>query len=177
MGKGAIRSAFPYFVGLAVAAILFVIARDIQYTPRPGILGPGVWPKMAIVLMAVVCLFEIVRRLAGGRIEASGIADIFEQDGDEESPSYPRTLAGGIALVSAFAVLVPVFGFLLATFLFLAAFMYVGRYRKHGAIWAISAIVTILIALLFVRFAYVSLPRGTPPFDQVTDFIRIILGG
>jgi hypothetical protein len=37
--------------------------------------------------------------------------------------------------------------------------------------------VTVLAALIFIRFAYVSLPRGVPPFDVVTDFIRIILGG
>ena len=58
-----------------------------------------------------------------------------------------------------------ILGFLLATFLFLAAFMYLGRYRNHVAIWAISAVVTLLTALMFLRIAYVSLPRGEPPFD------------
>ena len=60
-------------------------------------------------------------------------------------------------------------GFLLSTFLFLAAFMYLGRYRKHVAIWGTSAVVTVLCGVLFLRFAYVSLPRGDPPFDRVTD--------
>ena len=55
--------------------------------------------------------------------------------------------------------------------------MYLGRYRKHVAIWSISAIIILLAALLFMRFAYVSLPRGVPPFDHFTDFIRIMLGG
>ena len=68
-------------------------------------------------------------------------------------------------------------GFLLSTFLFLAVFMYFGRYRNHVAIWSTSAVITILAALLFMRLAYVSLPRGTPPFDAFTDFIRVMVGG
>ena len=43
--------------------------------------------------------------------------------------------------------------------------------------WGVSATITVLSALIFMRFAYVSLPRGVPPFDAFTDFIRIMLGG
>ena len=68
-------------------------------------------------------------------------------------------------------------GFLLSTFLFIAAFMYIGGYRKHLAVWSISLGVTLLAALVFIRFAYVSLPRGVPPFDAITDFVRMMLGG
>jgi hypothetical protein len=178
MDNGALRTALPYFVGLAVAAVLFFFARQIQYTPRPGMLGPDFWPKMAIGLMAVVCLFEIARGFAGLKSETHGVADALESDDDEETaPTYPRLLVGGIVLVAVFAVVVDILGFLLSTFLFLAAFMYLGRYRKHVAVWSTSAAVTVLAALIFIRFAYVSLPRGVPPFDVFTDFIRVMLGG
>jgi hypothetical protein len=86
-------------------------------------------------------------------------------------------LAGGIVLVIVYAVVVDTLGFLLTTFLFVAAFMYLGRYRKHVAVWTTSAVVTLMAALIFMRFAYVSLPRGEPPFDAATDFIRVMLGG
>jgi len=75
-----------------------------------------------------------------------------------------------------YALVVNTLGFLLATFLFITAFMYLGRYRNHVAIWSISVAATFLIALLFLRIAYVSLPRGAPPFDAFTDFIRMIVG-
>ncbi len=71
--------------------------------------------------------------------------------------------------MAIYAVLVPVLGFILGTFLFLAAFMYVGGYREHAAIWGTSAAVTIFCGILFLRIAYVSLPRGIPPFDRATD--------
>jgi putative tricarboxylic transport membrane protein len=179
MDKSAIRSTFPYVVGLAVAAVLYLLARQIQYTPRPGMLGPDFWPKMAIGLMAVVCLFEIVRALAGVTSEEThGVSDALEkEEAEKPAQTYPWLLVGGIVLVSIYAIVVDILGFLLSTFLFVAAFMYLGRYRRHVAVWSTSTIVTVLVALIFMRFAYVSLPRGEPPFDAFTDFIRIMLGG
>lgn len=178
MDKSTIRLTLPYVVGLAVAALLFRYAQQIQYTPRPGALGPDFWPKIAIGLMAVVCLFEIVRGLLGLKTEAQGIAEVLEQDdAEEEAPSYPWLLAGGIALVIVYALVVDILGFLLSTFFFLAIFMYLGRYRRHLAIWLTSAGVTFAAAVLFMRIAYVSLPRGIPPFDAITEFTRKILGG
>ena len=178
------RSALPYFVGLAVAAVLYFYAGQIQYTPRPGLLGPDFWPKMAIGLMVAACLFEIGRIFAGLKTETHGVAEaIEEEDATAESSAgqpaktYPRLLVGGVVLVTVYALVVDTLGFLLSTFLFLAAFMYLGRYRRHVMVWSVSAIVTILAALIFMRFAYVSLPRGTPPFDAFTDFIRVMLGG
>jgi putative tricarboxylic transport membrane protein len=178
MDRNAIRSALPYFVGLAVAAALFLYAGQIQYTQRPGLLGPDFWPKVAVGLMAAACLFEIGRIFAGLKSETHGVADAIEtEDGDEPVKTYPWLLIGGVVLVTIYAFVVNTLGFLLSTFLFLAAFMYLGRYRKHVAVWTVSAVITLLAALIFMRFAYVSLPRGTPPFDAFTDFIRVILGG
>jgi putative tricarboxylic transport membrane protein len=184
MDKTAVRTAFPYFVGLAVAAALYVYAGQIEYTPRPGLLGPDFWPKAAICLMAVSCLFEIARIFAGLKSDAHGVAEVFEeedaveQEGDGEPvKTYPRLLIGGIVLVTVYAFVVETLGFLLSTFLFLAAFMYIGRYRRHVMVWSVSALITVLAALIFMRFAYVSLPRGAPPFDAFTDFIRVMLGG
>ena len=179
MDKSAVRSALPYFVGLAVAAVLYVYAGQIEYTPRPGLLGPDFWPKAAIALMALTCLSEIVRNLFGLKVEEThGVAEALEAQAEEEAAqTYPALLIAGIVLVTVYALVVTTLGFLLATFLFLAAFMYIGRYRKHIMVWSVSGFITIMAALIFTRFAYVSLPRGIPPFDMVTDFVRVMLGG
>jgi hypothetical protein len=52
--------------------------------------------------------------------------------------------------------------------------MYVGGYRDHAAIWATTTAVTIFCGILFLRVAYVSLPRGVPPFDRATDIFFAI---
>jgi hypothetical protein len=177
MDKSAIRFALPYFVGLAVAATLYFFVLQIEFSERPGMLGPDFWPKAAIGLMAAVCLFEIARAFAGMRSQTHGVAEVLETDDSAPAPIYPRLVAGGIVLVVVYAVVVDVFGFLLTTFVFLAAFMYLGRYRNHVAIWSFSFVATFLSAVIFLRVAYVSLPRGIPPFDRITDFVRIMLGG
>ena len=165
------RSIVPYAVGLAIAAVLYLYAGTFDYAPRPGQLGPEVWPRLAILLMGGSCLFEISRRLIIGNQDAAGFLEAFDREPEVEDkqPVYPRLLVGGIVLMAIYAVLVPVLGFILGTFLFLAAFMYVGGYRAHGAIWGTSTAVTIFCGILFLRIAYVSLPRGVPPFDRATD--------
>lgn len=178
MERSVVRSTLPYVFGLAVSALLFYFARQIEYSPRPGALGPDFWPRTVIALMAAACLFEIVRILLGLKGQALGVADALEAaETEEPEKKYPWLLAGGIALVTLYAFVVDYFGFLLSTFFFLVAFMYLGRYRHHKTIWLTSAGITLAAAILFMRIAYVSLPRGAPPFDAFTDFIRIVLGG
>lgn len=178
MQNALLRSILPYVVGLAIALALYIQAGTIEYTPRAGALGPEVWPRLAILLMGASCLFELSRRVIVGNRDATGIVEALDREPDvkESEPIYPSLLIGGIVLMGIYAVLVPILGFILGTFLFLAAFMYVGRYRAHGAIWGTSAAVTILCGILFLRIAYVSLPRGIEPFDRVTDIFFAIPG-
>jgi putative tricarboxylic transport membrane protein len=168
----------PYVVGLAVAAGLFVYLGHIDYTPRPGHLGPEAWPRAAVALMAAACLFEIVRIGLGGNAVAQNAADEIEAttEAPSEEPKFPLLLLGGVALVLLYAVALPVLGFVLTTFLFLAAFIYLGRYRRHAVVWTFSATMAVLVAILFLRIAYVSLPRGIPPFDRIADLFLLIPG-
>ena len=178
MQNALFRSILPYVVGLGFAVALYIYAGMFEYTHRGRELGPDFWPRLAILLMGASCLWEIGRRIIAGNKDATGLIEAFdrEPDAQEKDPVYPALLIGGIVLMGVYAVLVPYLGFILGTFLFLAAFMYVGRYRAHGAIWATSAAVTILCGVLFLRVAYVSLPRGVAPFDRITDIFFAIPG-
>ena len=176
--KALFRSVLPYAIGLAIAVALFIYAGTIVYSSRPGQLGPETWPQLAILLLGGSCLFELSRRLIVGNKDATGFLEAFdrEPDAEEKQPVYPRLLIGGIVLMAIYAVLVPVLGFILGTFLFLAAFMYVGGYRDHAGIWGTTTAVTIFCGILFLRIAYVSLPRGVAPFDRVTDAFLLVPG-
>jgi hypothetical protein len=134
---------------------------------------------LALALMALACLYEIVRIALGVASGPRGLADAYEDagDGESEEPRHPGLVAGGVVLLLAFGLVVPILGFLLAGLLFLPGFMYLGRYRNHLAVWLTSLFITLFVALVFVRFAYVSLPRGVAPFDRFTDFVRVLLGG
>jgi hypothetical protein len=166
-----LRSIGPYIVGLAISLALYIYAGTFEYTVRGNSLGPEVWPRLAILLMGVSCLYELTRRLLIANKDATGFLEAFEREQEQEEPQpvHPWLVIGGIVLMAAYAVLVPYLGFIFGTFLFLAVFMYVGGYRAHGVIWGASFLVTLFCGVLFLRIAYVSLPRGIEPFDQITD--------
>jgi hypothetical protein len=171
MDKALFRSVGPYVIGLAIAVALYIYTGTFEYTARAGALGPNAWPCLAILLMGASCLFELTRRLIIGNKDVTGFMEAFDREPEtkESQPVYLRLVIGGIVLMASYAVLVSILGFILATFLFLAAFMYISGYRAHGVIWGASATVTIFCGILFLRIAYVSLPRGIEPFDRVTD--------
>jgi putative tricarboxylic transport membrane protein len=171
MDKAVLRSIGPYAAGLVISIALYIYAGTISYEHRANELGPDVWPRLAILLMGASCLYELARRFIAGNKDAAGIMEVFEREEDveEKPPVHLSMLIGGIVLMAIYAVLVPVLGFIFGTFLFLAVFMYVGGSRAHVMIWSTSLIVTFACGVLFLRIAYVSLPRGIPPFDGVTD--------
>jgi putative tricarboxylic transport membrane protein len=179
MALDRLKTAWPYGVGLALAAFLWMLTGEFQFTLRPGQLGPAFWPRLAIGLMTVVCLFELCKTLLGlGHGEIKGIASELnaEEASDDPVQSRPIALALGVALILIYAALIPILGYLLASFLFVIAFMYVGGYRRHGIIFASATLGIMAIAIIFLKLVYVSLPRGQPPFDGVTNFITTLIG-
>lgn len=167
----------PYMVLLAIGLLLYFVTGTISFSARSGQLSPSIWPRASLFLLAVACIYEILRVSTSGA-KHPPVPD--EQDGaaiDPEGRRYPWLLVGGMALTLAYALLVMTLGFFLSTFLYVIAFMYLGRYRHHLAIWLSATVMTLAIGFLFLRVVYLSLPRGEPPFDQVTDFIRIMIGG
>ena len=110
-----LRPALPYVAGLAFAVSFFVLLGGVEYTPRAGPTWATFWPMLALVLMALACLYEIVRITLGIASSPHGLADAYEDagDGEADDPRHPGLLAGGIVLLAAFGYLVPILGFLL----------------------------------------------------------------
>lgn len=174
MDRARLGRTVPYLLWLALAAWLFIAAGDVGYSARAGQIGPAFWPRLALGLIAAASLFEIAKALLfGAGPEPDDTGDTLAAAGDAEGEatrSLPLLL-GGIGLILVYGMLITTVGFPVATFFFLAAFMYLGRYRNHFVIWASSAIGTFVIAVVFLKVVYVSLPRGIAPFDQVTDAV------
>lgn len=173
-----LTAALPYLALMAISIYLFQLAGAIPYTVRGNDLGPDFWPKVAIGLMFVVSAIEALRALISPHhSEMQGITDQLEKaDSEAMEDTAPRSvplLVGGILLTVAYGALLPTLGFPLATFLFLVAFMYLGRFRAHGAIWLSSLLGTALLCVLFLRVVHVSMPRGIEPFGMLTDLVHL----
>lgn len=162
--------ALPYAVLFAVVAWFYRLAGQIAYTQRGANLGPDFWPRMALAAMMIICAIQVARLLIFGRTDRdSGVIDLGEEE--DEAPRSNLLLFAGLALTVAYGLAMPILGFLLSTFLFLSLFMYVGRYRSHLTILLTSLIGALVTLILFQKVVYVSLPRGIPPFDGLTDLV------
>jgi len=173
--KVRLKPMLPYLALLAGAGFLYHDTARFAALGRPGQLGPDFWPRAVLVLLMLVCAFEIVRlALAGGIAPAAQPAPAAHEEG--ESPRYPRLLAAGIGITVLYVPGMQVLGFFVATALYLAGFMLVGRYRRPGVIAASSLLGSLAFVFVFMKIVYVSLPLGIGPFLTVSTGLMAMLG-
>jgi putative tricarboxylic transport membrane protein len=172
MRAGRLWTALPYAVIFVIAAWFYRLAGEIEYTRRGDFPGPDFWPRMALGAMMIICAVQFARLMIFGRSEAedAGVIDMSGAD-EDEAPRSSVLLLSGIALTIAYGAAMPILGFLISTFLFLALFMVVGRYRAPIPVLVTSLTGALVTLILFQKVVYVSLPRGVPPFDGVADMI------
>lgn len=161
-----LRRALPYLLLGIAAAGLFALAMQFEFPRRPGTLGPDAWPKGIALLLLLVCaakalelLLHTPRATPAERVAAEG--------GDAAPDSHPVQLVLGMTATLAYVWFVPRLGFFLCTAAYLAAFLWIGGYRRRARIAAMSLLGTLLLMGIFMKLVYVSLPLGEPPFATV----------
>lgn len=174
MAMEKIKRIIPYAVVLLVSAYFYVLAGRFGVVARAGNLGPDFWPKLLLVLTILVCLYEIAKTALMHRGKAP--ADDAGEENAEAPKRYPGLLIIGTLMTVAYVYFVNILGFILCTFLYLALFMLVGRYRKVWVIAANSVIGTVLFVVIFMKAVYVSLPLGQGPFQQFSLLVLKMLG-
>jgi len=180
-----LRRTVPYMIVFVVTAVLYVLANRISFIAPGGRIGPDVWPKAILALSMLTCVFQIVKILffAGAGEQVPGVlesiieeAPVGEIAETATEPRYPRLIVGGIVLTVAYVVLIERLGFFLCTFAYLAAFAWIGRYRRPLVVLASSLIGSLLFMFVFMKVVYVSLPLGQEPFSQVTFLLMRLMG-
>jgi hypothetical protein len=176
------KATVPYLIGLVVTAGLWTVTNGMTFDGRPGQIAPTFWPRVALGLIALSCVYEILRLILSSDPwhEPAGLTEALDRSEKEAHPeNEPKRsgvlLAAGIALTIGYALLIGTLGFLLCTFMFVVLFMYLGGYRNHLVIWASSTFGVIALAFVFLKVAYVSLPRGEPPFAGMTQSVLSLL--
>ncbi|MGH8667208.1 MAG: tripartite tricarboxylate transporter TctB family protein [Burkholderiales bacterium] len=170
----------PYWVTLAVSVYLYSVAMDITAPGTGDQLGPDFWPKATLILMMLVCVAGILKAVVGRRDRAGAPEPVIEgmPVEDEAAPSqrYPWLLGMGIVLCLAYVVLFETLGFFLDTFLFMLAFILVGRYRRIGIAIVTSLVGSLVFMFVFMKIVYVALPIGEPPFSYVSLLLMRLFG-
>jgi putative tricarboxylic transport membrane protein len=172
---------------LAIVGYLYFLAGRMDFVAPGGRIGPNFWPKVILGLTTLTCLYEIAKNLIFAKREGardlegvlgSVLKEVPQEIATEEPEgrNYPHLLWAGIALTVLYVVLITNLGFFLCTFLYLAAFMSVGRYRRIGVILVTSLIGSLAFMFMFMKIVYVSLPLGTEPFAQVSFLLMRLMG-
>ena len=181
---GRLTASLPYAALLAGAAYLFLQAGTFASAARPGQLGPDFWPRAVLVLLMVVCGYEIVRRLLGRPVAPEATVepahDAAPGDEGDAAPAsgerFPWRLAAGIGLTILYVLTLDELGFFVATALYLALFMIAGRYYRTRVV-ALSALLgSLAFVFVFMKIVYVSLPLGVGPFRALSIALLALLG-
>ena len=170
------KAIVPYAAVCAGAAFLFGKTASFGALGRPGQLGPDFWPKAVLVLLMFTCAIEILRLALAPATKPSAIALAKQAHDEEENPRFPLLLWGGIGLTILYVPGMQLLGFFLATVIYLAAFMLVGRYRRYGVIAVTSIVGSLVFVFVFMKVVYVSLPIGVGPFQSVSTALMALLG-
>ncbi|HEX9747968.1 MAG TPA: tripartite tricarboxylate transporter TctB family protein [Methylomirabilota bacterium] len=107
--------------GVAGSGLLFAATWPLDAMVPRGQLGPGFWPRLALIGLAVACLLKLREERRAG-------------PGGTQSPHVlPRVSASrlvlGMACILAYVIAAPLLGFALATAAFIVAFMVVAGAR------------------------------------------------
>jgi putative tricarboxylic transport membrane protein len=185
-----LKATWPYAALFVGAAYLFHDAGTFAAAARPGQLGPDFWPRAVLVLLMIVCAYEVVRRVVFARgvgVEVSNATDTVADppahsevdesvDTCEPEARYPWRLAVGIALTIAYVLLLDVLGFFVTTALFLGFFMVAGRYYRTRVVALASIVGSLVFVFVFMKIVYVSLPLGIGPFRTFSVWLLAMLG-
>lgn len=188
---GQLKAQVPYVAVLLVAAYLFHQATQFTIDVPAGRISPALWPKIILGLAMLTCCYAILRNLlfplqqrkldnlpesAPQRSEDTPAPAETADSAAAGSGASGRRLIWGMGITVAYAGLVSTLGFFLCTVLFLAAFMWLGSYRRPGVIVTTSLAGGLVFMYVFMKIVYVSLPLGTGPFEQASLQLLRILG-
>jgi len=154
--------------GVLGSGLLFASTWPLDAMVPRGQLGPGFWPRLALIGLAVACLLKLreERRARAG--------------GAESSEVLPRVsasrLALGMACILAYVIAAPLLGFPLATAAFIVAFMVVAGGRGVPGIVATAVLATVILLYTFIKLVYLPFPKGAGPFEYITLALYRALG-
>jgi putative tricarboxylic transport membrane protein len=171
----------PFAILFCAAIYLFTLTLEFDFPQAPGRLGPDIWPQIILVLLMLTCAIGVVRSIVSRGPEATPetpphtvLPDASVSDADEPPSRYSLVVLG-FALFLIYPVALEYLGFLVATFLLLTLFMWIGQWRNVPGVLLTSLIGTLALFYLFRGIVYVSLPLGTGPFHEWTVWIAQLL--
>jgi putative tricarboxylic transport membrane protein len=156
-----LRRLLPPALGAVLAIALLPGSFGLDSVAREAQLGPGFWPRLALIGLALACVAKGVEEWRRAPARGDGA-------GRSRAPMSRPVLGAAVALMVGYVALAPVLGFALTTALFAAAFLALGGTRSRATLAACAVGGTVALLFLFVKFVYLPLPKGDGPFETLT---------
>lgn len=172
--RARLNAAAPYLLIFVTGVFLYISADNIEFDRVEGRIGPDLWPKIILGLMMLSSAWGIIKAVLltpAGVEQPSPPPEDIETDQHSEADEreiYPLRVWGTLAGTVAYLFFMPVFGFFLGSFFFIAFVIFLGGYRKPSRVLVVSLITSLFFTVIFVRVVYVSLPIGIEPFAKVS---------
>lgn len=152
------RDGIAGLIGLAVSLILLPLCFGLPKLPIVPV-GPGFYPALVLIFMAVVCALLVVQDVVALRRSAVAAPE-------ESAPDRAYGLvAAAFAVTGAYILLMPFLGFRIATAVFVAAFQLTlelpATLRQWAVLVAIAIATSAVTHQVFEHYLLVLLPRGT----------------
>jgi hypothetical protein len=153
------RDALAGVTGLAVSLTLLVQSFSLPKLALTPV-GPGFYPRIVLVFMALVSAILAVQALVAGYRGPSQGATA----GDRRSMRAAGLVVLAFAIVAVYVALLPLLGFRIATALFVAALQFAVERPAGARRWAVLLAValgtSLITFLVFEKYLLVLLPRG-----------------
>jgi putative tricarboxylic transport membrane protein len=169
VSRSLVLNILPEIVLIAAAVSLFVVALGFRQVGPSDQIGPGFWPQVLCLGIGIGALVRLAQKLRSRERQV-----VVDAASEADELRMPR-VALGIALVVGYVVGMLFLGYILATALFLIAFIYLGGQRKWYVI-PLGIASSLLFAYVFLKVVYIALPSGVGIFDQLTVLLYELLG-
>lgn len=158
------------FFGICVAffGLMLIQAIGLMGQGRPGEIGSGLWPLLALGASAVLSVVLLVSSIQKSRRAAPAEAPTAEALAEKRRQWV--TVALSCACFLVYMVAVPWVGFILATFLFIPAFALALGERRKMVLLVAPVLLTAIIVGVFAKFITIPFPKGVGVF---ADFSRL----
>lgn len=132
-----------------------------SYLKNPSNLMPDVWPKVIIILLVVCLAVNIVKIIRKNK----GNPDFnFKSFLNNSLVFFKSKTFIGIVILAVGALILEPLGFVVTSFLVLVSYGYLLGERKVVRLLLVSALIALLLHIIFSGLLDVTLPRGTVGF-------------
>ena len=171
-GRVVMKKGEIVFSGVCVAFFGFMLFEtfDLLGQGRPGEVGSGLWPFMALSVSLVLSLLMLIASVKKSRAAAGKAPPELSAEAVAEKRRQRTTVTLSIVTFLAYILVMPWIGFILATLIYILAFALALGERRRWVLAVSPFLVTAVIIGVFAKFITIPFPKGIGVF---ADFSRL----